>query len=669
LSGISHAVFISYASQDAEAAQKLCGALRAAGIEVFLDQGELRGGDAWDHKIKREIHDCALFIPIVSQHTQERLEGYFRYEWNLAIERIHHMAQQKPFLVPVVIDGTRDQEAFVPDAFRAVQWTRLPAGETPPAFVERIKCLLSRELSTLSPVSGATAAIREPVRTTRRSKPMLLATVALVVFAALAYIVADKFWISKHLAPAPTAFAPPPHSIAVLPFVNMSGDSSQAYFSDGVSEELLNALSRLNDLQVIARTSSFSFKGQNVDVPTIARKLNVGAILEGSVRRSGNTVRITVQLINAVSGFHIWSQTYDRESTDILKVQSDVATSVAQQLEAQLVGNEIAKMELGGTQNAEAYDAYLRGMQLYYTPDTRERDYEAAVAAFDQAIALDPNYAAAYSRRAGALLRLYNHGTDPSVRASLHAQARAAAERAVVLAPELGEAHLALAFTHEIGARDFAEAAREFNRALALSPGSAWVQGNFALFASQMGHFQPAVTAARRAVSLDPRNPWAHVYLAGVFIHAHRYREGLSALQDARMFDPESHEINGDIINSLLASGEIERARQACESASTPLNDDDRYFYLALAYHALGRQADAERELQQYKVLDGDGGSYGYAAVYAQWGDKTSALKWLEKAEQLNDPAISYLLVDWPLDPIRNEPQFKALAARMNFPP
>ena len=190
----SHTVFLSYASQDAEAAQKICEALRAAGIQIFLDQSELRGGDAWDQKIRHEIHDCALFIPLVSQHTQERLEGYFRHEWNLAIERTHHMAQQKPFLVPVVVDATRDQEALVPDAFRTVQWTRLPGGDTPPAFVERIKRLLSPELSPLSAVSGAAPGLREPVRASLRSKPVLL---TLAVFATLACFVAGKFWIPK----------------------------------------------------------------------------------------------------------------------------------------------------------------------------------------------------------------------------------------------------------------------------------------------------------------------------------------------------------------------------------------------------------------------------------------------------------------------------------------
>lgn len=197
------AVFLSYASQDAEVAQRICEALRAGGIEVFLDQSELRGGDAWDQKIRHEIHDCALFVPIISQHSQERLEGYFRHEWKLAIERTHHMAEQKPFLVPIVIDGTGDTEAFVPDAFRALQWTRLAGGETPPAFVERIKRLLSPELSPMSAVSGAT--LQEPVRASRGSKPVLLAIVALVVLAALSVVVIDKFWISKPVV-ASTAF-------------------------------------------------------------------------------------------------------------------------------------------------------------------------------------------------------------------------------------------------------------------------------------------------------------------------------------------------------------------------------------------------------------------------------------------------------------------------------
>ena len=264
----SHAVFLSYASQDAEAAQKICEALRAAGIEVFLDQSELRGGDAWDQKIRREIHDCALFIPVISANAALRHEGYFRLEWDLADQRSHMIARTHAFVVPVCLDATTEAAADVPESFKRVQWTRLRGGETPPAFVERVRRLLSPESSTTtlpsaSAASGAGPLLRKPVPSFWRSKPILLAIVAVVVFAALAYFVADKFLISKHPASPPassTGFAPPPHSIAVLPFVNLSGDDSQDYFSDGLTEELLNSLAEIEGLQVAARTSSFSFK-------------------------------------------------------------------------------------------------------------------------------------------------------------------------------------------------------------------------------------------------------------------------------------------------------------------------------------------------------------------------------------------------------------------------
>ena len=171
----SHAVFLSYASQDAEAAQKICMALRAVGIEVFLDQSELRGGDVWDQKIRREIQECALFIPVISANTAARHEGYFRLEWDLADQRTHMIARSRVFVVPVCLDTTTEVAADVPESFRRVQWTRLPGGETPPAFVERLKRLLSPELLPLSAGSGAAPGTRDPVRVSRRSKPVLLA--------------------------------------------------------------------------------------------------------------------------------------------------------------------------------------------------------------------------------------------------------------------------------------------------------------------------------------------------------------------------------------------------------------------------------------------------------------------------------------------------------------
>ena len=266
------------------------------------------------------------------------------------------------------------------------------------------------------------------------------------------------------IAAAPAvAFNPPPHSIAVLPFVNMSGDAKQEYFADGITEELLNALSRLSDLQVMARTSSFSFKDKDLDVSVIAHKLNVGAILEGSVRRAGNTVRITVQLINAVNGFHMWSQTYDRNLSDILKLQSDVAIAVAKQLEVKLVGDEASKVGVGGTNNPGAYDSFLRGEQLLSRQE-KDADRAAELTAFDRAIALDPNYAAPYASRTLVLLNIANATTNPRTREQLRHQALATAQHAVTLAPEYGAAHLALGIAL-LRSLEFIEAAPEFERA------------------------------------------------------------------------------------------------------------------------------------------------------------------------------------------------------------
>src|SRR5262249_47816061 len=227
--------------------------------------------------------------------------------------------------------------------------------------------------------------------------------VALVAGAAV-YFALDRFWIRKHptLQPttpaaqasaAPTAFNPPPRSIAVLPFVNMSGDKEQEYFSDGLTEELLNDLARINELQVAARTSAFSFKGKDTDIGTVARKLNVGTVLEGSVRRSGHTIRVTTQLINAVTGFHLWSETYNRDLGDVLKLQTEIATAVASALKVTLLGDIAAKIEVGGTRNPAALDAYLRATKTFFFELTNQENVETAVAGYTEAIRLDPDYA------------------------------------------------------------------------------------------------------------------------------------------------------------------------------------------------------------------------------------------------------------------------------------
>ena len=297
----SKAVFLSYASHDAQAARRICDALQSAGVEVWFDQSELRGGDAWDRQIRKHIHDCALFVPIISSTTQERLEGYFRREWKLAVDRIHDMADAKPFLVPVVIDDTKDQEAEVPESFRGVQWTHLPDGQTPPAFVDRVLRLLSpgqsRTPEHSRPSAGPTSRVVTPSHgTPRTSRRFQLAVMLIAAIAVIAggYTAIERFVLSTHVAeqgPASVHAAQsvvpqntvPEKSIAVLPFVDMSEKKDQEYFSDGLSEELIDHLAHSADLKVIARTSSFQFKGKNEEVRT--RKLGAAPARKQISRR------------------------------------------------------------------------------------------------------------------------------------------------------------------------------------------------------------------------------------------------------------------------------------------------------------------------------------------------------------------------------------------------
>jgi TolB-like protein/Flp pilus assembly protein TadD len=664
-------VFVSYASQDAAIANAVVAALERHRLKCWIAPRDVTPGALYADGIISAINGTRVLVLVLSANSIASPH---------VGKEVERASSKRRPIITLRTDGaplTSALEYFLSES----QWIDLAADGTDAAFAKLLTAV--RRQAGAAPEGHS---LDHPMATDRRSatqrppprlrRSWLLAAALIVIGVAVAWLATDRLRSSTaarqaaaSTQPVEAAFAPPPRSIAVLPFVNMSGDASQDYFSDGISEELLNSLSRLNDLQVVARTSSFSFKGQNVDVATIAHQLNVGAVLEGSVRRAGNTVRITVQLINAVTGFHIWSQTYDRNFTDILKVQTDVATSVAQQLETRLAGDEEARIGMGGTKNPEAYDAYLRGRQLLSDQDPDEARGRAAIAAFDRAIALDPGFALAHAGRAAALGNFAIFDAKADEQASLRAQALQAAQRSVELAPELGEAHLALAQIRAFLLLDYAAAAPEFDRALALAPGSARVQRAYAGYAADLGHFEAAVQAARRTVSLDPQAVSAHTTLGVTLYLARRYDEALAALQHAKALSPNSHYIQISMTLSLLASGKTQQARAQCESTSTALDEDFRHHCLALVYHTLGRQADAERELQQLHALNGDGSAFGYAEIYAQWGEKTQSLQWLATAQRLDNPNLQSLRVDWQLDPVRSEPQFKEIEARMNMPP
>jgi TolB-like protein/tetratricopeptide (TPR) repeat protein len=672
----SHAVFLSYASEDAPAAQRIAEALRAAGIEVWFDQSELRGGDIWDQKIRHEIRDCALFIPTVSQHTQERLEGYFRREWKLAIERTHDMAEQKHFLVPVVVDSTGERDAIVPDLFRAVQWTHLPQGETTLAFVDRVKRLLSSEASTTirpsaSTQPGAGRADRTSAKAVWSLKRGLPVALAALILAAAAYVGIDSTWIRKPVTSSPTvaagaaAFSPPPHSVAVLPFINMSGDKEQEYFSEGLTEELLNSLAEINGLQVAARTSAFSFQGKDIDLGTIAHKLNVGAILEGSVRRSGHTVRITAQLINAVTGYHLWSKTYDRDLGDVLQLQTEIATAVAEALKVTLLGDVSAKIELGGTRNPAAFDAYLRGLKLArIAAATTPMECRAPVDAFSASITLDSNFALAYANR--ALITSECEGNSVAwLQQPNEGAGRGDAERAIALAPSLADGYVALSRIEQ-GSLKLEAADQACVRALALGPGNVSVLTQCSLLAVFLGHADAAISDAQHGVALDPLNPLSHRALGDTLRYARRYEEAIAAYQASIAADPE-HSAETYALRGLsyYLAGNLSSAQSSCEAMPDAFRNR---VCRAMIYDRLGRHADAAAVVAKIMQDAGDAAAYQYAEIFAQWGDRKAALDWLEKAMRLRDPGLVYTKVDPLMDPLRKEPRFQAVMQELQFP-
>jgi TolB-like protein len=690
---------LSYASQDAEAARRNCEALRAGGIEVWFDRSELRGGDAWDRSIREQIKTCALFLPIISRNTHARDEGYFRLEWKLAVDRSHLMAPDRAFLLPVVIDDSRDDDGRVPERFHDVQWTRLQQGVTTDEFVNRVRRLLSGEPAAAAapaplplpppppPAHGSAApaahvnARQPPILTSWRSKAALPALIVAAIVA-MGYLLANRLAPARRgaevgaatpaaapsapaAAPSPpaTAFAPPPHSIAVLPFVNMSGDKEQEYFSDGLTEEVLNSLAAINELQVAARTSAFSFKGKDADIGTIARKLNVATVLEGSVRRSSHTVRITAQLIDAVSGFHLWSKTFDRDLGDVLKLQTEIASAVADALKVTLLAGTAAKIELGGTRNPMAFDAYLHAAKA--TDSLGDQSYLSAIAAYTEAIRLDPDYALAFAGRS-FVQSLYasQYASRPAVREYFD-RALADARAAIALAPALADGHAALGFYLANGALDLTQARYEAERARVLAPGSAHVLGISGLIAVMTGRTEAGIADLQHAVKLDPLNANSyHVLGFGSYL-AHRYQDAQAANAEAISLDPElgrAYEYAG---LSDYQLGNLEAARATCEARPGYWGTQ---WCLALTYGKLGRHTDAQGAVSRIQAMQGDTAAYQYAAIYAQWGDMPQALEWLENAMRLRDPGLSLLKTDPLMDPLRKEPRYRAVERELKFP-
>jgi len=542
------AIFLSYAREDTDAARRIADALRGFGVEVWFDQDELRGGEAWDQKIRNQIRTCTLFMPVISTRTQERAEGYFRREWKIAVERTHDIADGVPFIVPVVIDATPESGALVPEQFMRVQWTRLPGGVPSPEFVMQTKRLLEsqrRSPGTSTSANPAPTAVGAGVRSSK-TPLVALAAVAVVAIGAAVFFALRPGAKEKSPAaetakpvaapmPSPPALAAakPPldfanaKSIAVLPFTNMSEEKDSAFFADGVHEDILTNLALIRDLKVVSRTTVTQYRDSKKTLRQIGEELGVAYILEGSVRRAGKKVRVTGQLINARTDEHVWAKSYDRDLTDIFAIQAALATEIAGALEAALSPQTQKFIARRPTENPAAYDLYLQGRDTRNrAPSSSQTALDRAEKFFQGAVDLDPNFAAAWGEL--AVVHALNVFWDRDASAGRKARSDAAIARATLLAPDAPDV-TRLIGTHAYYAyRDYDRATAAYEKIIRLQPNDATGYASLGLIQRRQGRWAAALATQRRAVELDPANIANVRNLISTFGYVRRWDEALA---------------------------------------------------------------------------------------------------------------------------------------------
>jgi TolB-like protein/Tfp pilus assembly protein PilF len=445
-------------------------------------------------------------------------------------------------------------------------------------------------------------------------------------------------------------------SIAVLPFLDLSEARDQGYFADGLSEELIDLLAQIQSLQVIARTSSFYFKGKDVPIPEIAATLGVAHVLEGSVRRSGQTVRVTAQLIRADSGVHLWSQTYDRDVKDIFQVQDDIASAVVAALKLKLLPAQQV-VDPYRSEIAEAYNQYLLGREFGRRGDLQ--NIERAVNAYRKATTLDPGYAVAYVGLAFAETLMANYTQD----AAGFERARDAVEGALRLAPQLADAYRARA-SLRLETLDFAGARADGEKALTLAPGDSRVQSLYGVGLAAFGRIAEAIAAMDRAVGLDPLNSFAWANL-GLFLTVNGdYPAARNALDRALAINPNDFASHLALAQLDLLEGRLKEAQAEYQEHG---GEAGRRMGDAMIEHALGHERESQQALKELTSKHAKDMAYQVGDVYAWLGDKDKAFDWLDRAYQQRDSGLNGVAYDPLLAHLHDDPRYQALLQKLQL--
>jgi TolB-like protein/Flp pilus assembly protein TadD len=448
------------------------------------------------------------------------------------------------------------------------------------------------------------------------------------------------------------------HSIAVLPFVDMSSGKDQEYFSDGISEELLNLLAKIPQLQVTARTSSFAFKGKVTGIPEIARTLHVAHVLEGSVRKAGDSVRITAQLIRAGTDTHLWSQTYDRKLDDIFAIQDEIAADVVKQLKVTLLG-AAPKVR---TTDPEAYALHLQARQLGQQ-NTIEA-YKQSDALYRKLLAIDPRYAPAWNGLAGNFINESSLGLLPNKEG--FAQAREAAMKALAIDPGYAPAHARLGWIAMTGDNDLAGAAKHGERALALDPANQGVLASSAVLLWSLGRVDEALALDEAVVRADPVNVNALFNLGADQRMAARLDAAIATLRTVQSLSPSRGSVHAQLGNALLLKGD---AQGALAEIGQETLDVFKMIGLPMAYHALGRKADSDAALAALIAKYEKDSPYNIAYVYAFRGEADLAFAWLDKTIEYGDPGLSEIVTENLFDNIRNDSRWLPFLRKLGKAP